>query len=476
MNWGPMTACPASVGHPFSSGLGTTNHLNPQVTPTRSGHGGVNQLGGLYVNGRPLPTTVRQEIVELAAGGTRPCDIARQLRVSHGCVSKILARYYETGSICPGVIGGSKPKVATPQVVGKISEYKSHNPTMFAWEIRDRLLSEGICDPDNVPSVSSINRIVRTKSAENAKNQQQQQQLQHHQQINNSSSISQALTRMPNHSSGPRPYSINGILGINQQTTTTHNQLVNCPTATTTVHYDFGPPNDHCSTVPTPHLPTTAIYSYPHQPVHLSDHISDNTPAAHILNVYPNGQGSYCSNEDLPAGVNFIDPYSVQSFNHPSPNNSNLMVASRNLDDCRLQQQFLHPQLHHQQQIPQQLRLQQLPHQHLTDHKYNGYQIDTSKRHLEVSKTKRNLQYGDYTVCSLNQSTPVTNTGVCGNMMNPNPAGRSSVYSETSEAFPNYRSSSYSNRIFLPSNQIEINEKEKIENLSIADNKPLTTS
>ncbi|CAH1246803.1 PAX2 [Branchiostoma lanceolatum] len=66
--------------------------------------------------------------------------------------------YYETGSIKPGVIGGSKPKVATPKVVEKIAEYKRQNPTMFAWEIRDRLLAEGICDNDTVPSVSSINR------------------------------------------------------------------------------------------------------------------------------------------------------------------------------------------------------------------------------------------------------------------------------------------------------------------------------
>lgn len=115
------------------------------------------------MNGRPLPNQTRMKIIELARLGIRPCDISRQLRVSHGCVSKILARYHETGSILPGAIGGSKPRVTTPKVVNYIRELKQKDPGIFAWEIRDRLLSENICDKTNVPSVSSISRILRNK-------------------------------------------------------------------------------------------------------------------------------------------------------------------------------------------------------------------------------------------------------------------------------------------------------------------------
>lgn len=48
--------------------------------------------------------------------------------------------------------------MATPVVVEAIARYKRENPTMFAWEIRDRLLAEAVCTQENVPSVSSINR------------------------------------------------------------------------------------------------------------------------------------------------------------------------------------------------------------------------------------------------------------------------------------------------------------------------------
>ncbi|KAG1652121.1 Paired box protein Pax-6 [Nymphon striatum] len=83
-----------------------------------------------------------------------PYDLARHLLTSNGAVNKLI------GALRPGIIGGSKPKVATPTVVSKIEQYKRENPTIFAWEIRERLISDS--------NVSSINRILRNRAAERA--------------------------------------------------------------------------------------------------------------------------------------------------------------------------------------------------------------------------------------------------------------------------------------------------------------------
>ena len=52
-------------------------------------------------------------------------------------------------------------QVATHSVVKRILKLKSENPSLFAWEICDQLLGQRVCDPNSIPSVSSINRILR---------------------------------------------------------------------------------------------------------------------------------------------------------------------------------------------------------------------------------------------------------------------------------------------------------------------------
>lgn len=46
-------------------------------------------------------------------------------------------------------------------MVRKVLRLKSERPSLFASEIREALLSQRLCDPGQVPSVSSINRILR---------------------------------------------------------------------------------------------------------------------------------------------------------------------------------------------------------------------------------------------------------------------------------------------------------------------------
>ncbi len=101
------------------------------------------------------------QIIEMAAQGTRPCVISRKLRVSHGCVSKILQRYAETGSIKPGSIGGSKPRITTPLIEAKMDMYRKECPSILCYEIRRKLIEENVCDQLNVPSVSAIAKYLR---------------------------------------------------------------------------------------------------------------------------------------------------------------------------------------------------------------------------------------------------------------------------------------------------------------------------
>lgn len=178
-------------------------------------------MGGSYVNGKALPESVRKQIIEMSLNNIRACDIAKQLKVSHGCVSKLLKKYRNTGSYKAGSTGGSKPKVAVPEVVDIIMRYKEENPTMFSWEIRDRLIKERRCTKLNVPSISSINRIIRSKTSESTRRSSLGSSC------SPSSSENSISPPISANKRSPFGYSINDILG--QQSTSENLNLTSTP-------------------------------------------------------------------------------------------------------------------------------------------------------------------------------------------------------------------------------------------------------
>ncbi|XP_035708858.1 paired box protein Pax-6 isoform X3 [Folsomia candida] len=156
---------PPSATLPTSAGGMTAHQLRELYVASAAGGGGAGtpqfpqNAGGHHLQSSRL---LDLSPVAPLRYGIRPYDPLQMLQ-QQGAVNKLL------GSLRPpGIIGGSKPKVATPTVVAKIEQYKRENPTIFAWEIRERLISEGVCTNATAPSVSSINRILRNRAAERA--------------------------------------------------------------------------------------------------------------------------------------------------------------------------------------------------------------------------------------------------------------------------------------------------------------------
>jgi len=58
-------------------------------------------------------------------------------------------------------VGGSKPKVDSEQIEAKVKEYQAKNPGIFSWEIKDKLVEDGLCSEETVPSISSISRLLK---------------------------------------------------------------------------------------------------------------------------------------------------------------------------------------------------------------------------------------------------------------------------------------------------------------------------
>lgn len=61
------------------------------------------------------------------------------------------------------VQNAGRPRVITAEIENKIDQYRRADPGAFCWELREHLLRDKVCSVDEIPSLSSISRLVKSK-------------------------------------------------------------------------------------------------------------------------------------------------------------------------------------------------------------------------------------------------------------------------------------------------------------------------
>ncbi|GMT13220.1 hypothetical protein PFISCL1PPCAC_4517, partial [Pristionchus fissidentatus] len=95
----PLVTSPTAAAT-FPTVLPPLETLPAAVSPPKSSNTR-NKLGRSYNPGRPLAMEDRRRILDLYEQGHKISHIARQIGVTHSCVSKIMSRFRRTGSMQP---------------------------------------------------------------------------------------------------------------------------------------------------------------------------------------------------------------------------------------------------------------------------------------------------------------------------------------------------------------------------------------
>ncbi|KAK6031151.1 paired box' domain protein, partial [Ostertagia ostertagi] len=88
--------------------------------------------------------------------GWKICDISKRLCVTHSCVSKILNRYRQTGSVRPK--DAKEGRTESPLVTA-VRDYRTRLGMSRQGEIREQLIKDGICTRETAPTYFELNWI-----------------------------------------------------------------------------------------------------------------------------------------------------------------------------------------------------------------------------------------------------------------------------------------------------------------------------
>lgn len=127
------------------------------ASPFRNVHGRV------FEPGKSLRRSIREDIISRFNRGESKNGIARETKVSKRSVTNILNHFRFYGTVIPLSCGGSEPSKITDDILQCIELWKLTKPSIYAKEIQDKLIMEGICNVNNLPSITAINESLRGK-------------------------------------------------------------------------------------------------------------------------------------------------------------------------------------------------------------------------------------------------------------------------------------------------------------------------
>lgn len=123
-----------------------------------------NQYGRVFEIGKSYPQAVREHVLDLHHQGSSERQIAQIACVSKGFVSKVVKEYnYKNFSVPMKALSGRKKTVVTRNAVDYLEVEKLMKPSVYASELQQRLLLDGVCLANELPSQSSINKCFRNE-------------------------------------------------------------------------------------------------------------------------------------------------------------------------------------------------------------------------------------------------------------------------------------------------------------------------
>ena len=119
------------------------------------------EMNPFTVQGKAIPSSVREKIIESWLEGKGPTQMGKELRLQKETIANIVDNFVRRGN-SEAEKGGNNTRLARTDDVNVYIEYcKKLKPSIYSSEIQNKLVEDNVCLPENVPSRSSISRSLK---------------------------------------------------------------------------------------------------------------------------------------------------------------------------------------------------------------------------------------------------------------------------------------------------------------------------